>query len=491
MAHNSKKTGGTPEHTLDPKNWDQFRKEAHKALEEALNYLEGVRDRAPWKPVSDKAKSALTGPVPQNPEPLENVLADFRENILPYPLGNIHPRHWGWVNGTGTAEGVISEMLAAAMNSNITSHDQSPIWVENQVLGWFKELFDLPEGAAGLLVSGGTMANLTALTSARAAKAGFDVREEGLTSEKAGRYTFYTSSEAHYCITKAADILGLGKKACRLIPVTADFTIDIEKLENAIREDRAKGFTPMALIGNAGTVNTGAIDPLNVLGDIARREGMWFHVDGAFGAVAWFSDKLKARLKGLEKADSIAFDLHKWLYQPYGTGCVMVRDGTKLSEAFSFEASYFKPLTRGVSNGPTKFNDIGIEHSRRFRALAFWVSMKTHGLKTFQALLEQNVAQADYLKGLVEEACDLELMAPVSLNVVTFRFNPGGLTEEALDDLNRRLLMEIQTLGVAVPSATTLNGAFGLRCAIVNHRSRFEDFDLLIRAAREIGAELN
>lgn len=479
-----------PEISLDPKNWEEFRALAHATLDEAVNYLRGVAKRPPWRPVSEEAKAALQSPAPEEGRELEDVLEDFKTHIFPYPLGNIHPRHWGWVNGSGTAEGVLAEMLAAAMNSNITSHDQSPIWVEMQVLSWFKGLFDYPENAAGLLVSGGTTANLTALLAARAAKAGYDVRGEGLGSKKAKKYTLYTSAEAHYCITKAADILGLGKNACRLVPVLEDFTINVGALKKAIRDDRQAGFTPMAIVGNAGTVNTGAIDPLAELGDLAKAEGMWFHVDGAFGAVAYFSDKLKPRLKGLDKADSIAFDLHKWLYQPYGTGCVLVRDGSDLDEAFSFEASYFKPLTRGISTGPMRFNDIGIEHSRRFRALAFWFSLNLHGLDKFRNLLEQNCRQAEYLASLIEASPVFELTSPVKLNVVTFRYNPGGLDEEALDNLNRLLIMEIQTRGIAVPSATTLKGAFVLRCAIVNHRSKRSDFETLVKAAGNIGRDL-
>ncbi len=486
-----KKPEHKPDLTLDPTDWDAFRAFAHGALDEALSYVSGVRERAPWKPVSEEAKKKLGQSCPRVATPIEDVFAEFKENVFPYPLGNIHPRHWGWVNGSGTPEGIVAEMLAATMNSNITSHDQSPIWVEKQVLDWFRDLFDFPKTSGGLLVSGGTMANLTALLAARAAKAGFDVREEGLSSKNAGKYTLYTSTEAHYCITKAADILGIGKSACRAIPVLMDFTIDLVALKAQIAADQKAGFTPIALIGNAGTVNTGAIDPLDKLAEIAALENMWFHVDGAFGAVAYFSDNLKAKLKGLEKADSIAFDLHKWLYQPYGTGCVLVRDGAKLSDAFSFEASYFKPLDAGVSNGPLKFNDIGVEHSRRFRALAFWFSMKTQGLDKYQKLIEQNVDQATYLAGLVKGASNLELMAPVGLNVVTFRFNPGTLDEDDLDRLNRLLLMEIQTRGIAVPSATTLNGKFVLRCAIVNHRSQRNDFEVLVKAALEIGAELS
>jgi len=494
MAQNKtpKQTENTvPEElTLDPKDWDAFRAFAHRALDEALGYVEGVRERKPWRAMPKEAIEALKGTVPEHGTPIEDVFGEFKEHIFPYPLGNIHPRHWGWVNGSGTPEGIVAEMLTATMNSNVTGHDQSPIWVEMQVISWFRDLFDFPANAGGILVSGGTMANLTALQTARTAKAGFDVRTEGLASDKAGRYTIYGSTEAHYCITKSADILGFGKQAHRAIPVLCDFTIDLAALEKQIAADVAAGYTPLAIVGNAGTVNTGAIDPLEDLAKIAKAHDMWFHVDGAFGAVAYFSDKLRPKLKGLEQADSIAFDLHKWLYQPYGLGCVLVRSAQDLSDAFSFEVNYFRPLNGGVSNGPMTFNDIGVEHSRRFRALAFWFSMKTQGLGKFKALFEQNVAQAAYLGHLVEETDGLELMAPVGLNVVVFRYNPGGLSEADLDNLNRLVLIEIQNRGIAVPSATTLEGKFCLRAAIVNHRSRREDFEVLTNAARIIGGEL-
>ncbi|MCH8081400.1 MAG: aspartate aminotransferase family protein [Proteobacteria bacterium] len=476
--------------TLDPEDWAAFRRFAHDALDRSIDYIEGVRGRPPWQPMPKAAMEALSTPVPQDGKPVEEVFGEFQQNIFPYPLGNIHPRHWGWVNGSGTPEGIVAEMLAATMNSNLTGHDQAPVWVEMQVIGWFRELFDFPSRAGGILVSGGTMANLTALQTARTAKAGFDVRSEGLSSNKAGRYTIYGSTETHYCITKSVDLLGFGKKAYRAIPVCDDFTIDLKALKKQIVADKTAGFTPMVIVGNAGTVNTGAVDPLEELAEIARAHNMWFHVDGAFGAVAYFSDKLRPRLKGLPLADSIAFDLHKWLYQPYGLGCVLVKSAQALSDAFSFEANYFRPLAGGVSNGPMTFNDIGIEHSRRFRALAFWFSMKTQGLEKFKALFEQNVAQAAYLGSLIEGSGSLELLAPVGLNVVAFRYNPGGLSENDLDNLNRLLLIEIQNRGIAVPSATTLDGRFCLRAAIVNHRSRREDFEVLAQALKEIGDEL-
>lgn len=492
-----KKKPSTPEQaplpdrelTLDPGNWDEFRALAHRTLDEAIGYLAGVRERKTWQPVPDTAKRALAAPLPEKPQPLDQVYGEFRETILPYPLGNIHPRHWGWVNGTGTPEGVIAEMLAAAMNSNVSGHDQAPVYVELQVISWFRELFGLPEGAGGLLVSGGTTANLTGLLAARAAHDGGAVRDRGLAAKGAPRFMVYGSAEAHYCIPKALDIMGLGRNAFRAVPVKKDFTIDVAALRRAIAADRKRGFTPLAIVGTAGTVNSGAIDPLAELAAIAREEKAWFHVDGAFGALAWLSGRLRPRLEGMSEADSIAFDLHKWLYQPYGTGCVMVRDANTLKQAFAFDATYFRPLEGGVTKGPVKFNDIGIEHSRRFRALSLWFSLKAQGIETFAALIEQNVNQAGYLAQLVERAETLELMAPAALNVVAFRYNPGGLSDEHLDLINNRVLIAIQNRGIAVPSSTVLRGKFSLRCAIVNHRSRKADFEALVKAVEDIGGE--
>lgn len=480
---------GDPELTLDPENWEEFRALAHRALDEAIDYLAQVRERKTWQPVPEAAKRALDAPLPENPKPLDQVYGEFCKTVLPYPLGNIHPRHWGWVNGTGTPEGLVAEMLAAAMNSNVTGHDQSPVHVELQVIAWFRELLGLPEGAGGLLVSGGTTANLTGLLAARAAHNGGEARERGLAREGAPRFAVYGSAEAHYCMPKALDIMGLGRNAFRAVPVKEDFTVDVAALEQAIAADKRKGITPLAIVGTAGTVNTGAIDPLARLAEIARREKIWFHVDGAFGALAWLSGTLRPRLEGMGEADSIAFDLHKWLYQPYGTGCVMVRDAETLKQAFAFDATYFRPLEGGVTKGPVKFNDIGIEHSRRFRALSLWFSLKTRGTKTFAALIDQNVAQAKYLAQLVERSSTLELMAPVALNVVAFRYNPGGLSGEHLDLINNRVLIAIQNRGIAVPSSTVLDSKFCLRCAIVNHRSRKSDFDTLVKAVEEIGRE--
>lgn len=476
-----------PELTLDPENWPAFRKLAHRMLDDAIDYVRDVRKRRPWTPLPPAAQKALSRGLPRKGAPLEAVYREFRKNILPYPLGNIHPRHWGWVNGTGTAEGVVAEMLAAAMNSNVTGHDQAPVWVERQVIGWFRQLFNLPKGAGGLLVSGGSMANLTGLLAARAAATGRAGRDAGVL---AARFTVYGSAEAHYCMPRALDVMGLGRSAFRAIPTRRDFTIDLDRLRETLAADRREGFTPLAIVGNAGTVNTGAIDPLETLADIAAKEKLWFHVDGAFGAAAYFSKTLRPRVKGLPRADSIAFDLHKWLYQPYGTGCALVRDASHLKAAFAFDPTYFRPLEGGVSKAVVKFNDLGVEHSRRFRALSVWFSLKTQGLGKFAALIEQNVRQAEWLGRRVARSKTLELMAPVSLNVVAFRYNPGGLSENELNLLNHRLLIEIQTRGLAVPSSTMLNGAFALRAAIVNHRSRREDFEALAKAAETIGAEL-
>lgn len=478
------------ERTLDPENWESFRTLAHRVLDDAIDYVRDVRHRKPWQPLPDFAKASLSADLPETGQPLEQVYREFRQNVMPYPLGNIHPRHWGWVNGTGTPEGLLSELLVATMNSNVTGHDQAPVWVELQVIDWFKKIFRFPAAAGGLVVSGCSMANLTGLLAARTYVAGSHVRDRGLTGKGAPKFTVYGSSEGHYCIPRALDVMGLGRHAYRAVRTRPDFTVDTEALRLQIAQDRKAGFQPLAIVGNAGTVNTGALDPLAALATIAEREGLWFHVDGAFGAAVCVSERLRSRLKGIARADSIAFDLHKWLYQPYGAGCVLVRNADNLRRAFAFDAPYFRPLEGGTSRAVTKFNDLGVEHSRRFRALSIWFSLKTRGVKTFARLIEQNVSQAEWLGRRLQHSKTLELMAPVALNVVVFRFNPGGLTPDQLNLVNHRLLIEIQNRGIAVPSSTHLNGAFGLRLAVVNHRSRLDDFELMAASAETLGAEL-
>lgn len=475
----------TNEETLDPDDWEALRILGHRMVDEMLDYLRSVRERPVWQPIPQEVKERLHQPLPLRAEGAEDAYADFQRYVLPHSMGNIHPRFWGWVIGTGTAFGALAEMMAATMNPNVGGADQGAIYVEQQVLDWCKEMLGYPMQASGLLVSGASMANLVGLTVARNTKANFDVKQQGL-QDAPHRLTMYGSSEMHSSLQKAAELLGLGSEALRRIPVNAEFEIDVAALKAAIAEDRAQGFQPCCVVGNAGTVNTGAIDDLEKLADICAAEDLWFHVDGAFGALAALSPELRPRLKGMERADSLAFDLHKWMYMPYEAGCILVRHADEHHRTFSTSGAYLAHAQRGLSGGSMWFSEYGVQLSRSFRALKIWMLMKEHGVEKYGRIIQQNVEQARYLASLIAAQAELELLAPVPLNIVCFRYVDRLLSEAELNDLNAELLAQLQERGIAAPSSTTLDGKYALRVAITNHRSRLEDFDLLIDKSLEL-----
>ncbi len=413
------------EETLDPDDWTALSSLGHRMVDDMLAYLRTVRDRPVWQPVPSEAKKYLTQSMPLQPQAAEAVYDDFKTYVLPHSLGNIHPRFWGWVMGSGTPLGALAEMLAATMNPNVGGFDQGAVHVERQVLDWCKEMLGYPKETSGLLLSGASMANLVALAVARNAKAGFDIARAGV-SGATRELTLYGSVEMHSSLRKATELLGLGSDALRRIAVNSSYEIDGRELRRAISEDRKNGSRPCCVIGNAGTVNTGAIDNLAELADICRDENLWFHVDGAFGALAVLAPDLRPLLQGLERADSLAFDLHKWMSVPYGAGCVLVRDAKLHRQAFSTPADYLAHAERGLSAGPAWFGEYGPELSREFRALKVWMSMKEHGLEKYGRLIRQNVEQARYLADLVTGQPDLELLAPVPLNIVCFRYPLAG-----------------------------------------------------------------
>jgi glutamate/tyrosine decarboxylase-like PLP-dependent enzyme len=404
-------------------------------------------------------------------------------------MGNIHPRFWGWVIGTGTPLGMLADMLAAGMNPNVGGADHTANYVESQVLDWCKEMLAYPAEASGLLVSGGSMANLVGLTVARNTKAEFDLRQRGIYASSR-KMTLYGSKETHSSVQKAVELLGLGSKAFRQISVNKDFQIDLFELETNIARDRETDCQPFCVVGNAGTVNTGATDDLEALAQICDRENLWFHVDGAFGALAALSPELRPLVGGMEKADSLAFDLHKWMYMPYEVGCALVRHEEAHRKAFALTPDYLTHSDRGLAGGKIWFSDYGVQLSRGFRALKVWMSIKEHGVQKYGKLIKQNVDQAQYLAKLVEDSSDLQLLAPVPLNIVCFRFTADHHDNETLNELNKEILIQLHESGVAAPSYTLINGRYALRVAITNHRSRREDFEVLADEVIGLGSKL-
>ncbi|HXE90582.1 MAG TPA: aminotransferase class V-fold PLP-dependent enzyme [Terriglobales bacterium] len=477
-----------PEITLDPQDWSRLRDLGHRMIDDVFRYLETVRDREVWKPIPSQVRDELDSGRPLEPRDPEQVYADFQRLILPYPTGNIHPRFWGWVIGSGTPFGMLAQLLEGVMNCNVFGADQVAVEVERQVIGWFKEAMGYLPEASGILTTGGSASNLVGLTVARNAKAEADIAAEGIQSLPR-RMVLYASAETHSSVRKSVELLGLGSHALRMIPVDADFRIRIELLREAIRQDREAGLLPFCVVGNAGTVNTGAFDPLEELADLCRDEDLWLHVDGALGGFAVLSDRLKPLVRGIERADSLALDLHKWLHVQYDAGCVLIRRPHDHHAAYTRPASYLNRAQRGLSGGPLWFNEYGFELSRGFRALRIWMALQEHGFRRYGELVEQNVRQAAYLAGLVADSENLELLAPVPLNVVCFRHTVPGWDEPALAAFNQALLADLQENGVAAPSSTVLNGRFALRVAICNHRSRFEDFVLLVKEVLRLGRE--
>jgi len=472
--------------TLDPADWEAMRALAHRAVDDGFNWLKSVRNRPVWQPTPDSVVARFHEPLPKNPQGAERAYQDFIDWILPYPMGNVHPRFWSWYMGNGTPLGAVGDFLAAIVNPNMGGGNHVANHVELQVVDWCKEIVGLPLSSGGLLVSGGSVANLIGLTVARNTATDGDVRAAGVRGLPAP-LAYYTSSEAHSSMQKSLELLGLGANALRKVPVNAAFEI-VAALERMIVADRQAGVIPACVIGNAGTINTGAVDDLAALARICERHKIWFHVDGAIGAVVAIAPRHRHLVAGIEEADSVALDLHKWLHVPFEAGCALVRDRTAQRAAFALTPEYLEQTARGLASGPIWFSEYGPQLSRGFRALKIWLSFKEHGLDKFGRLIDQNIAQAHELARLAALEPALEVMAPVALNIVCFRYRREGASEPELNALNRELLIRLHESGIAAPSYTTLNGKYCLRAAIANHRTRPEDLSILIDAVLKIGA---
>lgn len=481
------------EETLDPEDWETMRALGHRMVDDMLEHMHGIGEEPAWRHAPEEVRKQFSKPLPKEPHPAEAVYEEFLDFVLPYPLGNTHPRFWGWVLGTGTVLGAFAELLTGAMNTNTGGGAyHSANYVEKQVIEWIKEALGYPKSAGGLLTSGCSMSNLTGLTTARNLKADYNLRLEGIRVDS-GKMTLYASEEIHSSIQRAVELLGLGLAALRLVPVNDCFQIDLQALQEAIDQDRQAGCQPFCVVGAAGTTNTGAIDDLNAVADICQKENLWFHVDGAFGAWVALAPSAKHLVAGMERADSLALDLHKWMYMPYEIGCVLVRQEDDLQKAFSLTPAYLAhdKGTRGLTGADMPwYSDQGVQHSRGFRALKAWMSFKEHGIEKYGRLIEQNIAQAHYLAELIEDVEELELVAPVTINAVCFRYRAAELDELRLDKLNKAIEIELHEQGIAVPSVTTINGKTALHVVNTNHRSRREDFEVLVREVIRLGKEL-
>jgi glutamate/tyrosine decarboxylase-like PLP-dependent enzyme len=483
---------------LDPPA-EAIRRMGHEAVEWMARYHDEIRRVAVYPRVTAAAlDAALREPLPREGRDFERLLETFRDVIVPNSRQNAHPRSLGYVTSPGTAVAALADLLASVLNANVTAWRSAPApaQLERVVVDWIREGLGCPPGTGGLLMSGGSIANLAALAAARERHCGDGVGEDGLVG-RTRPLRVYVSTEGHHSVDKAAALLGIGRKNLRRVEVDERFRMDASDLERKIEEDRAAGAEPFCVVATAGTVVTGAVDPLADVVEIARRHGLQTHVDGAYGAFAAWVPSARPLFAGLAEADSIALDPHKWLYLPPDCGCLLYRDPAAARPAFALGADYTRVLERDADEA-FAFCDYGPELSRRFRALKVWMTLAHGGARAVSEAIESNLDCARHLAGLVGESEDFELLAPVELSIVCFRYRLPALRgradladadERALDALNERLMVAVQRGGSSYLSNASVRGRFALRVCVTNYRTMREDMQVLLddvrRAARD------
>jgi aromatic-L-amino-acid decarboxylase len=444
----------------------------------------------------DEVRSAVLRDVPDEPLPVAELMDDLRGLVMEHSMYPGHPRFMAYISGAGTAPGAVADLLAAAVNQNVGGWMLSPAAteIEQHLIRWLGSEIGLPEGCGGIVASGGATATLIAMKAARDHHCGPSVRIDGV--QALGHLVCYTSTEAHVVIDRAADILGLGSASVRHVPVDAQKRMRTDLLLEMLREDRAAGRDPYAVIGTAGTTATGSIDPLAELADICRDEQLWFHVDGAYGAPAVLVPELRPLFAGIERADSVALDPHKWLYVPLAVGCVLMRDPHRLPESFGVDASYVHQDRDHVERGDD-LGFAGVQFSRGFAALKVWVSLLAHGRDAYTRRIRHDVELARYLDARVTRRPEFQPMAPVALSIACFRYVPADIDpsdpdhQAYLDELNERVMTAIQADGRVFCSNADIDGRYALRACIVNFRTEATDVDALLDVAAELGARFD
>jgi len=477
------------EDSLDPADWEDMRRLAHVMVDDAISRLQGLRDEPVWQPMPDAMKAEFHSPPPADPAPLEAVYADVKNKLYPHAMGNIHPRFWAWYMGAGCLTGALADFLAAIDGSNLGGGDTGANQVDHQVTDWLRQMMGFPEGASGTLVNGGSMANIVGLTAARNAMADVDLHHQSI-ADIGAPLRFYASDQVHSCHMKAMNLLGVGGTALTRIATDDAFRMDLDALRAAIRTDLSQGVCPACVIATAGTTNTGSIDSLPEIADLCRDQGIWLHVDGCIGAMLAIAPSNRHLVAGIDRADSLALDLHKGLQAPFDVGCALLRDRKLHRATFAENAEYLQVATRGLAAAEF-LHDYGLETTRGFRALKVWMMLRHHGVETFGRILDRNIAQACHLTALIDAAPELELMAPTATSVVCFRHAPGVMGEADLRAHNTEIMLRIQESGIAVITDTTIRGRHCLRVAICNHRTKDEDIDLLVQEVLRIGAKMS
>lgn len=477
---------------LDPDDFGALARFFHEALEAGLNHYQGLEHSPVWQPAPETAWRAFTGPAPEQGQPVDQLLAHFRDYLIPYTNGNLHPGFFGWVHGGGNLYGALGELCAALLNNNLGGRDHIAHAVEGQVVQWSRDLFGFPSESSGLLVSGTSMASVIALAVARQWALGEAVKRQGVQG-KGPMLVGYCSTQTHGALVKAFQLLGLGSDALRRVPVRDDHSLDTDALQQCIEQDRHAGLKPFAVIGTVCTVNTGAIDDLQGIAEICEREQLWFHVDAAFGAALALLEEYAGNLAGISRADSVGFDFHKWFQVPYAVGGVLVRDAEAHRRTFSEPVEYLQTQPLGLEAGAPWPCDLGPELSRGFLALKVWFTFQGVGLDAMAASVRKHCRLARELEDAVTAAPDMESLAPVTSNIVCLRYRPVRGSNSAEDSdhylnaLNRAVVTQLQLQGVSAPSTTTLAGTLAIRVAIVNHRTEWEHLEQLVGHTRRIG----
>ncbi|MER8185864.1 pyridoxal-dependent decarboxylase [Kitasatospora sp. NPDC094015] len=469
---------------------DDFRDAALAAAELVSDYLDELPGRPVWQPMDPADRKALLElELPERGAPLEDLLAVIGEQVMPAPMGNGSPRFFGWVNSAPQPAGVLATLAAAAMNPSSAGGDHADVHLERAVVRWIAELVGFPHPAGGgILTSGTSMATILCLAAARnraAARAGHDLRQDGLAGLPP--LVGYVTGETHSCVRKAAELLGLGSRNLRTVATGPDGRLDVAALRAAVAEDRAAGRLPFLAVASAGTVGTGAVDPFHPIADLCAEEGLWLHVDGAYGAFGVLDTTIAHRYAGMDRADSLALDPHKWLGVPVDCGCALVRDTEALRSTFSLVPSYLRDEAAGELGW---FSEYGMEQTRPFRSLKVWATIAHRGRSGIAADIARCTALARRLGELVATDPELELLAPVETSIVAFRYRPAGLSEAELDALNGRLPVAVQQRGRVFVTGALLDGREMLRACLLNAATTQDDLHLLLAEVRAAGAEL-
>ncbi|HEY7184979.1 MAG TPA: pyridoxal-dependent decarboxylase [Vicinamibacterales bacterium] len=461
---------------------DEFRRVGHRAVDLLADHLASLPNRPCRTPVPAAVQHALMyEPLPEAATGADTLLDDLESTVFRYPMGNGSPRFFGWVNSPPAPMGIIGECLAAGLNPSVAGGDHAATYIEHAALGWMRSITGYPSTSGGILTSGGSVANLIGLAVMRHIKSGRTVRAHGLRDVE--QLVVYTSTEGHSCIQKAIELLGIGNSHLRRVPVTAEWQMDVEALRGQIERDRLAGLTPACIVATAGTVNTGTIDPLNVIADLCASERLWFHVDAAYGGPGALLAELAPLYRGLERADSVAVDPHKWMYVPVECGCALVSDAEAMRDTFSL----VPPYLRDDAALPW-FSEFGIQQSRGFRALKLWLAVKYAGIGAYREAIAKDVALAKALRSYLHVSPDFEVVAAGPLSITCFRYQPGDNRSDAdIDHVNRTLLDAVQQEGEVFLTGTELSGRFVLRACIVNFRTAETDVERLVNVVRRAG----